>query len=112
VQEHLKRRWELHPEGDEAGLPQIVQSLPRTDLFHYDSDKSYSGRAFAIATIQPRLHARSLVIMDDIGDNSFFHDLVQPYLVQPYLVQRERPSAFAVFHFQRKYIGVIGPLHA
>jgi predicted O-methyltransferase YrrM len=102
VEERLKGRWELHAEGDEAGLPRIVQSIPHIDIFHYDSDKSYSGRAFAIATVQPRLHARSLVIMDDIGDNSFFHDLVQ----------REQPSAFAIFQFLGKYIGVIGSLHA
>jgi predicted O-methyltransferase YrrM len=100
VEERLKSLWELHADGDEAALPRIVRRTPCIDIFHYDSDKSYYGRAFAVSTIQPRLHARSLLVMDDIGDNSFFHDYVQ----------REQPASFSVFQFLNKYIGVVGSL--
>lgn len=100
VDEHLKKFWELHTEGDEAGLPSIVKKIPAVDIFHYDSDKTYAGRAFAVSVVKPRLHRRSILIMDDIQDNSYFHDYVM----------NEQRSDVSVFRFSGKYIGVIGSL--
>ena len=46
----LKIRWDLDIRGDSVALPEIADNLNHTaiDLFHYDSDKSYSGRDFAL----------------------------------------------------------------
>ena len=100
VDEHLKEFWELYTEGDEVGLPSIVKKISAVDVFHYDSDKSYAGRAFAVAVVKPRLHPRSIFIMDDIQDNSWFYDYVKV----------EQRADFATFQFSGKYIGLVGSL--
>jgi hypothetical protein len=43
-------------------------------MFHYDSDKSYSGRRFAFDRVIPHLADGAFVVMDDIQDNLFFRD--------------------------------------
>ena len=100
VDEHLKTFWELHTEGDDVGLPSIIKKISAVDVFHYDSDKSYAGRAFAVSIVKPRLHPRSIFIMDDIQDNSYFHDYVK----------MEQRADFATFQFSGKYIGLVGSL--
>lgn len=100
VDEHLKEFWELHTEGDEVGLRSIVKTVSAVDVFHYDSDKSYAGRASAVSVVKPRLHPRSIFIMDDIQDNSWFHDYVK----------MEQRDDFATFQFSGKYIGLAGSL--
>jgi predicted O-methyltransferase YrrM len=100
VDEQLKRFWELHTEGDDVGLPSIIKKIATVDVFHYDSDKSYAGRTFAVSIVKPRLHPRSIFIMDDIQDNSYFHDYVEV----------ERTADFATFQFCGKYVGLVGSL--
>lgn len=100
VDEHLKARWSLRIEGDETNIPAIVSEVERIDLFHYDSDKSYSGRAFAMDRVKPLLSEESIVVMDDIQDNSYFKDLVEG----------EDPSSWKVFRYGDKFVGLIGRL--
>lgn len=70
----LKDRWHLHLDGDEVALPRILDSVDHVDLFHYDSDKSYSGREFAYRQIQSKLAADGLIVMDDLHNNAWFYD--------------------------------------
>lgn len=77
VDKKLEQRWKLHLGSDKENLPKIVSGVNAVDLFHYDSDKSYSGRNFAMEKVRPKLHASSVTIMDDISDNGFFRDFVQ-----------------------------------
>ena len=70
------------------------------DLAHYDSDKSYSGRSFAISQIENSLDESSLIIMDDIQTNSHFYDLIE----------EKRPDSWYIFEFLGKHIGMIGTL--
>jgi predicted O-methyltransferase YrrM len=100
VDESLRQNWDLYIEGDELNLPNILEMTDGVDLFHYDSDKSYSGRKFAISQIQKRLSPDGVIVMDDIQDNSFFRD----YIV------RECPSSWSIFEFEGKFVGVIGKL--
>ncbi|MCP4547272.1 MAG: class I SAM-dependent methyltransferase [bacterium] len=100
VEEELKENWHLHVKGDAVNLPVIASSVTVVDLFHYDSDKSYSGRTFAMKIMVPRLRPGALIIMDDIQDNSFFHD---------YVIERS-PAAWSVFTCGGKYVGLIGEL--
>lgn len=100
VEESLRDRWNLLIEGDEANLPEILRRVDKVDLFHYDSDKSYKGRQFAMSLIMPRLAEGGVVLMDDIQDNSFFHD---------YLAEGSVPH-WRVFEYQGKYVGLIGEL--
>lgn len=98
VADDLKKRWELFVEGDDANLPKIMEVVSSIDLLHYDSDKSYSGRETAIETLRSRFTDNTVLIMDDIQDNSFFYDYVKQCSDKPWYV----------FKFEGKYIGVFG----
>jgi hypothetical protein len=75
VEDRLKHRWKLHLDGDEHALPRILDECGRVDLFHYDSDKSLSGRRFAYGLVAPRLHGP--LLFDDIHDDSYFRELAE-----------------------------------
>ena len=98
VPQELKSRLQLFVEGDRINLPQILGKVDSIDIFHYDSDKSYSGRGYAISLIADYLSDRGVILMDDIQDNSFFHDLIG----------RSKPNSWFVFEFQGKYVEMIG----
>lgn len=95
----LKLRWHLDISGDEISLPKFRNLLDsqKIDLFHYDSDKSYSGREFALKTLEEKFADNCIIIFDDIQNNLHFKDLV------------ERTSAkFTIFEFHGKFVGLIG----
>jgi hypothetical protein len=79
VTDELKDNWQLHIEGDEVNLPRILAQVPRVDPFHYDSDKSYSGRSFAVNLIREKLAADGLIVMDDVTDNAWFVDAAEQH---------------------------------
>ena len=95
VDENLKKRWNLHVGSDAACLPRIASELNHCDIFHYDSDKSYDGRAFAWETLSPCFSNETIVIFDDIHDNYHFRDLVKRLDVD-----------FKVFEFNGYFIGL------
>lgn len=76
VPQKLHDRWTLCTLGDEACLPRFLEAMDRVDFLHYDSDKSYTGREFVMRSVREKTHINTTVVMDDIGDNSFFHDFV------------------------------------
>ncbi len=100
VDEELKKDWQLFIEGDRISLPKICSQVDHIDIFHYDSDKSYKGREFALKTINPKMNKNSLIIFDDIHNNSHFYDYVRANNVTNY----------KVFYFINKYVGFIGEL--
>ncbi len=87
----------MHITGDRKSLPEILKKASRVDLFHFDSDKTVSGREFALSSVQPHLTPGAVIIMDDIQDNLHFRDTVE-----------KRGVPFKVFGFEGKYQGVIG----
>ncbi len=103
VDEGLKGNWSLHIDGDQHNLPEIAASIEGIDLFHYDSDKSYKGRARALDILAPRLTANSVVVFDDIQDNFHFRDFT---LKEGAL---ESGRGFKVFEFEGKYMGIVAP---
>lgn len=100
VDEQFRSNWRLHLDGDEANLPRILAETPRIDLFHYDSDKSYTGRRRAMELIEPHCHAETLIVMDDLQDGSFFRDYVTERAIRQYSVLR----------CGAKFVGMIGRL--
>jgi hypothetical protein len=94
VPETIRNNWYLDLRGDSIALPEICNKVQDIDIFHYDSDKSYSGRLFAIKKIQKKLSLNSIVIFDDIQDNLFFKNLVS-YL----------NCEYQVFAFEGKFVG-------
>ena len=93
----LKDRWSLRIEGDRVNLPLFASRIEKINLFHYDSDKSYVGREFALKTFETHLKSDSIIIFDDIQDNSHFYDLVQT-----------KELKFRVFYFAGKWVGILG----
>ena len=77
-----------------------LKKTPFVDIFHYDSDKSYSGREFALQLVNKHMSSESITIMDDIQDNSFFYDLVN----------QDSSINWRIFYFEGKYVGLIGKL--
>jgi predicted O-methyltransferase YrrM len=100
VDDSLKDAWELYIEGDEANIPVILGKADRIDLFHYDSDKSYSGRKRVMSMIEDSLDKNALILMDDIQDNSFFYDYVE----------EKNAGSWHIFEYQGKYVGMAGDL--
>ena len=94
VPESIRNNWFLDIRGDEIAIPRICAKVKNIDLFHYDSDKSYAGRLFAIRQIQKKLSSNSIVIFDDIEDNLFFKHLVE-YL----------NCEYQIFEFAGKFVG-------
>lgn len=98
VDEELKENWNLYIDGDQNNLPQIVSKIEEIDLFHYDSDKSYAGRARALDIVRSRLDKDAVILFDDIQDNFHFRDYVQ-----------NEGAAYKVLEFEGKYVGFVAP---
>ena len=101
VEEALKENWTLKTAGDRKNLPEIVQDLQSIDLFHFDSDKSISGREFAWNLIQPLLKPNSTTVFDDITDNLHFKSICNTIPEDTLVVYDD------VFG---DYVGIIGAL--
>lgn len=102
VPNELKKNWKLFIEGDENNLPAIAREIESIDILHYDSDKSYLGREKALNILKPKLKEDSVIIFDDIQDNSHFMDFVQENNIQHHLI----------FEFEGKYVGAVGKVFA
>ena len=100
VKKNLRKNWNLFIEGDENNLPKIFKMVKKIDIFSYDSDKTYSGRSKTLKKVSKFLTEDSVIIMDDIQDNSFFYDYIK----------ENKISNWKVFKFNNKYLGIIGKL--
>lgn len=90
--------WFLNIRGDDIALPKIVKRLDNNiDLFHYDSDKSYSGRDNALKILSSKIDSKTIIIFDDIQNNLHFKNYVQ-----------KNKKDFRVYKFEGKYIGITG----
>lgn len=93
----LRKRWHLLLDGDRRNLKRIISTVSRIDFLHYDSDKSYTGREFAISVVKQKLSPNGILVFDDIGDNVHFRNYV--------IAHRAK---FHVFEAANRYVGVIG----
>ena len=100
VEKSLRKNWNLFIEGDENNLPKILKTVKKIDIFSYDSDKTYSGRSKTLTKVSKFLTENSVIIMDDIQDNSFFYDYIKENNI----------SNWKVFEFNNKFLGIIGKL--
>lgn len=75
VDDHLRDRWTLLLDGDDANLPRILAECGEVGLFHYDSDKSFAGRTRALRTVGPSLADDAVLVFDDITDDLHFRGL-------------------------------------
>ncbi len=91
--------WFLDIRGDDLAIPEILKKIGENniDLFHYDSDKSYSGRDKVLKTLNPKINSKTIMIFDDIQDNLHFKKLAE-----------QRKNGYFVLEFKGKYLGIIG----
>ena len=72
-------------------MPKILSKIEGVDLLHYDSDKSYAGRKWAMHQVQDKMRENSVILMDDIKDNAYFMEYVKS-LSKPWRILREKSS--------------------
>jgi predicted O-methyltransferase YrrM len=94
-----KKNWFLDIRGDDIALPEIMSQLNNKsiDLFHYDSDKSYSGRVNALKILSSKINSKTIIIFDDIQNNLHFKEFV-----------KKSSNDFSVYEFEGKFIGITG----
>jgi predicted O-methyltransferase YrrM len=96
VDDDLKAGWTCLVRGDKTNLPNILSEIGGPiDIFHYDSDKSYGGREWAMNLILPRMRKGGAVIMDDLNDNNYFEKFTRSKGIETH-----------VFEFKGKYVGL------
>lgn len=83
----LRASWTLLRYPDSIGLPRALAQLGGPlDFCHYDSDKSYEGRAWAYPLIWAALRPGGILMSDDIDDNTGFRDYAAELGVEPMVV--------------------------
>jgi predicted O-methyltransferase YrrM len=96
VPDALRSNWVLIRLPDRNGLKRAIAELGGSiDFSHYDSDKSYYGRAFAYPLIWQALGPGGVFISDDIGDNMRFAEFVA-----------EKGIPFAVTECNGRFVGI------
>jgi predicted O-methyltransferase YrrM len=96
VPKSLREHWALIRLPDRNGLKRAIAMFNGSiDFAHYDSDKSYYGRAFAYPLIWQALAPGGVFISDDIQDNVRFAEFVT-----------KEGVPFAVTESAGKYVGI------
>ena len=97
ISEKLKDKWVLQREPDVIGIPKAIKKLGGTiDVFHYDSDKSYTGRMWSSPIIWNSLKEGGFFISDDINDNIAFKHFAEKVNRVPIVIKHDS-----------KYVGVL-----
>jgi predicted O-methyltransferase YrrM len=94
VPDELRAHWALIRLPDRPGLRRAL-GREAIDLCHYDSDKSWYGRAYAFPLLWNALRPGGVFISDDIQDNLYFARFVE-----------RRGAPFAVTEYEGKFAGI------
>ena len=79
-----------------------MKQINDIDIAHYDSDKSFKGREFFMNIIDKKINDDSIIIMDDIQNNSFFYE---------YVTRHKKKLSYTIFRYKNKFIGMIGNIN-
>jgi predicted O-methyltransferase YrrM len=96
VPPHLRPYWQIIRLPDRQAVPQALKILPVIDLCHYDSDKTYEGRAWVYPQLWRALRGGGIFISDDASDNFAFRDFCLSINQDPLIVKSDQ-----------KYIGIV-----
>jgi predicted O-methyltransferase YrrM len=87
VPDRFRHRWTLRLGVDRDRLPAALAEAEKVKLVHYDSDKSYLGRAWAYRKIWPAIAHHGVFVSDDISDNTAFRDFCREVGVAPIIIR-------------------------
>jgi predicted O-methyltransferase YrrM len=96
----LRGVWKVIARADREALPEAIRMAAPIDLCHYDSDKSYAGRAWAYPLLWEALRSGGLFISDDVGDNLAFCHFCDRVGVEPVVFE-------SVASKGKKYVGAL-----
>lgn len=97
VPQEWRNRWTLIRRPDRNGIKHAIAAFGGTiDLAHYDSDKSYVGRMYALPLLWAALRPGGLLICDDIQDNFGFRDFASKLAIP-----------FAITESDGKFVGLL-----
>jgi predicted O-methyltransferase YrrM len=88
VPEEFGSIWRILRNADRQALPRALKIQNTIDMCHYDSDKSYMGRAWAYQILWEALRPGGFFISDDIGDNVAFRDMSKKVECNPIVVSK------------------------
>jgi predicted O-methyltransferase YrrM len=96
----LRGAWKVISRADREALPEAIRLAAPIDLCHYDSDKSYAGRAWAYPLLWGALRSGGLFLSDDIGDNLGFCHFCDRVGVEPVVFESTAARG-------KKYVGAL-----
>ena len=88
-------------DGDQLNLPRILSECGPVNMFHYDSDKSRSGREFALNLVTRNLVTDAPVVFDDVADNLHFRSVVKS-ISSPWVVTGSQPTVGVIWRGLRQ----------
>jgi predicted O-methyltransferase YrrM len=77
VPNQFRNNWVLLRYPDFIGVRIAIKTFGTFDVFHYDSDKSYSGKFRTLNYVFNRMPISGIIIVDDVNDNSAFIDFCE-----------------------------------
>lgn len=101
IPEGLRHRWSLHVGASRRLLPGLLRKLGRVDLFLHDSLHTFGNMTAEFEAVTPHLARPSILIADDVDDNSAY--LRWAARSRPafsaVLGERDKPGLFALAAF-------------
>lgn len=87
VPSSLRDRWKLIRLPDRDAIPALLKKNLSFDLCHYDSDKSYQGKIWALPRLWSTLREKGILVCDDINDNLAFKHFCESEMIDPIIVK-------------------------
>lgn len=105
VDKELKKNWKLYINGDLTNLKHITKFFNKIDIFHYDSDKTYSGVSKTFNYLKKYFNDDAILVFDDLLDHTFFYDLVNSNNYKYWGIYKYKNTGFIGFigNLTKKY---------
>ena len=87
IPQEMRSKWRLIRLPDRDAIPKIIKKNLFFDLCHYDSDKSYKGKMWALPRLWERIRSGGILICDDINDNLAFKHFCESKNIAPIIVE-------------------------
>lgn len=99
IPQEMRSKWRLIRLPDRDSIPKFDTRKSSFDFCHYDSDKSYSGKMWALPKLWRLIKKGGVLICDDINDNLAFKHFCESQNIDPIIVE--------TFDSQvQKYVGI------